>query len=98
MLPGIAIPCLFPLSRLYRGEHHPTDILGSLLFAALWLTAATLLIRPNSDGRAKAAPATRGGRRQPAGAAAPPATARDGQDLQDMPRRRASRPPRERRS
>jgi undecaprenyl-diphosphatase len=50
---------------MYRGEHHPTDILGSLLFSALWLTAAYLLIRPNSDGRGQAAPAIRGGRRQP---------------------------------
>ena len=41
------------LSRMYRGEHHPTDILASLLFAALWLTATTLLIKPNADGRAR---------------------------------------------
>jgi undecaprenyl-diphosphatase len=32
------------LSRIYRGEHQPTDILGSLLFSALWLTATSLLI------------------------------------------------------
>ena len=36
-------------ARMYRGEHHPTDILASVLFAALWLTAATMLIRPNED-------------------------------------------------
>jgi undecaprenyl-diphosphatase len=47
------------ISRMYRGEHHPTDILGSLLFSALWLTAATVLIKPNADSRARAAPATR---------------------------------------
>jgi undecaprenyl-diphosphatase len=35
-------------SRLYRGEHHPTDVLGSLVFAGLWLTTATLLIQPNT--------------------------------------------------
>jgi hypothetical protein len=35
---------------MYRGEHHPTDILASVLFAALWLTAATMLIKPNKDG------------------------------------------------
>jgi membrane-associated phospholipid phosphatase len=34
---------------MYRGEHHPTDILASVLFAALWLTAATWLIKPNKD-------------------------------------------------
>jgi hypothetical protein len=36
-----------------RGEHHPTDILGSLLFAALWLTATTLLIKPGADEPAR---------------------------------------------
>jgi undecaprenyl-diphosphatase len=40
------MPVLVALSRMYRGEHHPTDILGSLLFAALWLTATYVLIRP----------------------------------------------------
>ena len=47
------MPVLVGLSRMYRGEHNPTDILGSLLFSALWLTAATLLIQPNADGRTR---------------------------------------------
>ena len=51
LIPAIAMPVLVALSRMYRGEHHPTDILGSLLFSALWLTATTLLIKPNADGR-----------------------------------------------
>ncbi len=50
LIPAIAMPVLVALSRIYRGEHHPTDILGSLLFSALWLTATSLLIRPNADG------------------------------------------------
>jgi undecaprenyl-diphosphatase len=50
-IPAVAMPALVALSRVYRGEHHPTDILGSLLFSALWLTATTLLIKPNADGR-----------------------------------------------
>jgi undecaprenyl-diphosphatase len=78
LIPAIAMPVLVAISRMYRGEHHPTDILGSLLFAALWLTAATVLIRPNSDGHAQAAPAARGGRRQPAGATAVPGSAAHG--------------------
>src|SRR5258708_6704010 len=45
------MPVLVALSRIYRGEHHPTDILGSLLFSALWLTATTLLIKPNANSR-----------------------------------------------
>jgi undecaprenyl-diphosphatase len=55
LIPAIAMPVLVALSRLYRGEHHPTDLLASLLFSALWLTAASLLIRPDSDGRRKRA-------------------------------------------
>src|SRR5260370_7341967 len=50
-IPAIAMPVLGALSRIYRGEHHPTDILGSLLFSALWLTATTLLIKPNANSR-----------------------------------------------
>jgi membrane-associated phospholipid phosphatase len=45
------MPILVALSRLYRGEHHPTDILGSLIFAALWLTATCWLIKPNAARR-----------------------------------------------
>ena len=39
LIPAIAMPVLVALSRMYRGEHHPTDILASILFSALWLTA-----------------------------------------------------------
>jgi undecaprenyl-diphosphatase len=53
IVPAIAMPVLVALSRMYRGEHHPTDIAGSLLFSALWLTATTLLIRPNADDRGR---------------------------------------------
>ena len=48
---AIAMPALVALSRMYRGEHHPTDVLGSLVFAALWLTATAVLIKPNGDSR-----------------------------------------------
>jgi len=53
LIPAIVMPVLVALARLYRGEHHPTDILASLLFAALWLTATTKLIKPNQDGLAR---------------------------------------------
>jgi undecaprenyl-diphosphatase len=55
LIPAIVMPVMVALSRLYRGEHHPTDILASLLFAALWLTATTLLIKPNDVRRGPAA-------------------------------------------
>jgi undecaprenyl-diphosphatase len=50
LIPAIVMPVMIATARMYRGEHHPTDILASLLFAALWLTATTMLIRPNKDG------------------------------------------------
>jgi undecaprenyl-diphosphatase len=53
LVPAIAMPVLVAMSRMYRGEHHPTDILGSLLFAALWLTATTALIKPSADRQAR---------------------------------------------
>ncbi len=49
LVPAVVMPILIAVSRMYRGEHHPTDITGSLIFAALWLTAATLLIKPNEE-------------------------------------------------
>jgi undecaprenyl-diphosphatase len=57
LIPAIAMPILVATSRMYRGEHHPTDVLASLLFAALWLTATTLLIRPTAESRTRARPA-----------------------------------------
>jgi undecaprenyl-diphosphatase len=62
LIPAVAMPVLVALSRMYRGEHHPTDIASSLVFAGLWLTATVLLIRPNEDRPASAAGGTTGGR------------------------------------
>ena len=49
LIPAIVMPIMIAVARMYRGEHHPTDILASVLFAALWLTATTMLINPNVD-------------------------------------------------
>ncbi|HEY7260840.1 MAG TPA: phosphatase PAP2 family protein [Trebonia sp.] len=57
LVPAIVMPIAVAIARMYRGEHHPTDILASVLFAALWLAATTMLIKPNKDGL------DRGGRR-----------------------------------
>jgi undecaprenyl-diphosphatase len=46
---AVVMPVAIALSRMYRGEHHPTDVLGSLIFAALWLTATTVMIKPNAE-------------------------------------------------
>jgi undecaprenyl-diphosphatase len=50
LIPAIVMPVAVALARMYRGEHHPTDILASVLFAALWLTATTMLVKPNAGG------------------------------------------------
>jgi len=52
LIPAIVMPAVVALSRMYRGEHHPTDVLGSVLFSALWLGVTYLLIKPNLDSRA----------------------------------------------
>jgi undecaprenyl-diphosphatase len=67
LIPAVAMPVLVALSRMYRGEHHPTDIVGSLIFAGLWLTAAALLIRPGEDRPGGAADRTAGTAAQPEG-------------------------------
>ncbi len=63
LVPAIAAPVLIALSRMYRGEHHPTDVAGSLIFAALWLTATTLLIKPNAVQHSRAPRLGRTGQR-----------------------------------
>lgn len=78
LIPAIAMPVLVAISRVYRGEHHPTDILGSLLFAALWLTAASVLIKPNAGRPSRARPDDRAGPREPEGAAVSRSAARRG--------------------
>lgn len=43
---AILLPLAVAWGRLYRGMHHPSDLAGSIMLAACWLTAAYLLIRP----------------------------------------------------
>ncbi|MBB5867502.1 undecaprenyl-diphosphatase [Allocatelliglobosispora scoriae] len=43
---AVVLPLIVGWGRLYRGMHHPTDLLGSLLLAGCWLTVALLLVRP----------------------------------------------------
>jgi membrane-associated phospholipid phosphatase len=77
LIPAVAMPVLVATSRIYRGEHHPTDVLGGMLFAALWLTAVTLLLKPTAvaqdrptSGRSTGSPraTVRHARKQPADA------------------------------
>lgn len=45
-----AVVVLVALARLYRGAHHPSDVLASVLFAVPWLLVAWWLLR--ADGAA----------------------------------------------
>jgi undecaprenyl-diphosphatase len=49
---AIVMPLWVAASRLYRGMHHPTDLLGSVVLAACWLAAMLYLVRPNCDLKA----------------------------------------------
>jgi undecaprenyl-diphosphatase len=46
---AVLMPLWVTVSRMYRGMHHPTDILGAVLLAAGWLAAMVYLVRPNCD-------------------------------------------------
>lgn len=47
---AVVMPLWVALSRMYRGMHHPTDILlGSVVLAGLWLATTLYAVRPGSD-------------------------------------------------
>lgn len=43
---AVVLPCLVMVARLYRGMHHPTDVFGSVLLAALWIILLWWVVRP----------------------------------------------------
>jgi undecaprenyl-diphosphatase len=65
LVPVIVMPLLVAAARMYRGMHHPTDILGSLVLAGLWVLGTWLSVAPNRDLR-EPAPAPGAGRARPA--------------------------------
>ena len=48
---AVVMPVGVALSRMYRGEHHPTDVLGAMLLATLWLSVLWFAVRPNAEAR-----------------------------------------------
>lgn len=49
---AILMPLLVATSRMYRGMHHPTDVLGSILLGVLWIGATYRIMRPVETGSA----------------------------------------------
>ena len=45
---AIVLPLAVALSRLYRGMHHPTDVVGAILLSALWITLLWWVVRPDA--------------------------------------------------
>ncbi|MET8149772.1 phosphatase PAP2 family protein [Actinoplanes sp. NPDC049668] len=56
---AVVMPLGVALSRMYRGMHHPTDMLGAGVLAACWITLLWFVLRPNAGvGDADDAPAS----------------------------------------
>jgi undecaprenyl-diphosphatase len=45
---AVVMPAAVAVSRIYRGMHHPTDLMGAMLLAALWLTLLWWVVRPDA--------------------------------------------------
>lgn len=57
----MAVPCAVGFSRLYRGMHHPSDVVAGAMLGALCVLLADRVVL--GDGSARRAPISRRGRR-----------------------------------
>jgi undecaprenyl-diphosphatase len=48
---AVVMPLGVAVSRMYRGMHHPTDVVGAVLLMVMWLGVLYWVIRPNEDLR-----------------------------------------------
>jgi membrane-associated phospholipid phosphatase len=46
---AVLMPVVVALSRMYRGMHHPTDVVGALILAAAWIGLLYWAVRPNEE-------------------------------------------------
>jgi len=53
----VALIVAVGFARLYRGAHHPTDVLASVAFAIPWLLVTLRLVGDDPGERARPAPA-----------------------------------------
>ena len=51
---GSAIPIVVAASRVYRGMHYLTDVLGGALASAIWLTVVLVVFRDSGHGYRRA--------------------------------------------
>lgn len=57
---AVVMPAAVAVSRMYRGMHHPTDVMGAMLLAGIWLSLLWWVVRPGAgytDDHAAAEPA-----------------------------------------
>jgi undecaprenyl-diphosphatase len=45
---AVVLPTAVAVSRLYRGMHHPTDVVGAILLSALWIALLWWVVRPDA--------------------------------------------------
>jgi undecaprenyl-diphosphatase len=74
---AVLMPILVATGRMYRGMHHPTDVIGSIILAGLLLTAMYWAIRPNAAAPSRS---TRPATQQPADPGAAPSVAMSDHD------------------
>jgi undecaprenyl-diphosphatase len=80
LVAAVVMPVGVAWCRLYRGMHHPWDLVGSVVLAAGWLTVCYLVIQPNAN-RARAAAVAAAEESPAAPAAADLEAARSAADL-----------------
>ena len=56
---AVVMPAAVAVSRMYRGMHHPTDVVGAVLLSAMWVSLLWWVVRP--DAPDTDAPDTGGG-------------------------------------
>jgi membrane-associated phospholipid phosphatase len=66
---AIVLPLAVALSRVYRGMHAPTDVMGAILLSATWITLLWWVVRPDAADT-DAEPAVAAAEHKPLAAAA----------------------------
>lgn len=46
---AVVVPAGVAVSRLYRGMHQPTDVMGALILTLMWITLLYYVVRPNEE-------------------------------------------------